>query len=159
MLQEASMRDAAAVGQLLDDALAAAKKAGVDLDLPTTEACKSTLSEFEEEPLILLVGGDEGRRPHLARFKSLATDLGFEGSWIFTGARPPRKTLEEIEESAQDSSAILLHHRIEPEVRDEVRKMAEEMEIPLREAPWLGVNGIEGEVLRTIRDCVAEEDA
>lgn len=159
MLQEASVRDAAAVKQPLKDALAAVKKAGIDLDLPTTKACKGTLSEFEEEPLILLVGGDEGRRPHLARFKSLASDLGFEGSWIFTGARPPRKTLDEIEESAQDSSAILLHHRMEPEVRDEVRKMAEEMEIPLREAPWLGVNGLEGEILRTIRDCVAEEGA
>ncbi len=86
-------------------------------------------------------------------------DLGFEGSWIFTGARPPQKTLEQIEDSAQDSSAILLHHRTEPEVREEVLKMAAEMEIPLREAPWIGVHGIEGEVLRTIRDCVAEDEA
>ncbi len=158
MLEEAAQRDADGVANLLKEAKAAAKKAKLDLALPSTEACKGTLAEFEEEPLILLVGGDEGRRPHLARFKTLAKDLGFEGSWIFTGARPPRKTLEEIEESAQDSSAILMHHRTEPEVRDEVRKMAEEMEIPMREAPWIGVHGLEGEVLRTIRDCVAEEE-
>ncbi|MDJ0523357.1 MAG: CDC27 family protein [Planctomycetota bacterium] len=159
MLQEASARDADAVKELLDEALAAAKEAELDLEMPESATCKSTLAEFEEEPLILLVGGDEGRRPHLEKFRSLAKDLGFEGSWIFTGARPPRKTLEEIEDTAQDSSAILLHHRMESEVRDEVRKMAEEMEIPLRESPWLGVHGLEGEVLRTIRDCVAEDEA
>ncbi len=158
MLQEAGQRDKAAVKSLLKDALGAAKDAGIDVGSPSTDACKATLAEFEEEPLILLVGGDEGRRPHLARFTSVAKDLGFEGSWIFTGSRPPKKTLEEIEEGAQESSAILIHHRMEPDLRAEVRKMAEEMDIPFREAPWIGAHGVEDEVLRTIRDCVAEED-
>jgi len=158
MLEEAGRRDAAAVKAPLKDALAAAKKAGVDLSPPSLKACKSTLAEFEEEPLILLVGGDEGRRPHLQRFQAMGKDLGFEGSWIFTGARPPNKTLEEIEEAAQESSAILIHHRTEAGLRAGVRKMAEEMEIPIREAAWIGAHGIADEVLRTIEECVAEDD-
>ena len=76
---------------------------------------------------------------------------------MFTGARPPRKTLEQVEDAAEECSAILVHHRIEPEVRAEVRKLAAEMEIPLREAQWMGVSGVQREVLRTIRDCMAEE--
>ena len=56
-----------------------------------------------------------------------------------------------------EGGAILLHHRTEPEVRAEVRKMAEELDIPLRESVWLGAHGVEVEVLRTLKDCVAED--
>jgi hypothetical protein len=159
MLREAEAVDAAAVNVLLPQALAAATSAGLDVDEPSPEACKKALDALEEDvpPHVLVVGGDEGRRPHLERFQSLAERVGFEGSWIFTGSRPPQKALEEIEEAAEDTSAIVLHHRTEPEIRDEVRKLAEELEIPLREAPWLGLRGLQDEVLRTIRDYAAEE--
>jgi len=87
----------------------------------------------------------------------MGKDYGFEGSWIFTGARPPQKTLEAIEDAAQESSAILIHHRTEADLRAGIRKMAKEMEIPIREAAWIGAHGIEEEVLRTIEECVAED--
>ena len=106
--------------------------------------------------LVSLWGGDEGRRPHLERLQALAKDVGFQGSWVFTGSQPRQKTLEEIEELAQDSHAILLHHRMEPEMREEVQKLAEELDLPVREAAWLGVTGLEGEVLRTLGDCLEE---
>ncbi len=157
MLAEASARDPEAAAELLTEAQAAAKDAGIDTAAPSLDECKKSVSELDEEPHILLVGGDEGRRPHLKNFRALADSVGFEGSWIFTGARPPQKTLHEIEDAAQDSSAILLHHRAEPEVRDEVRKLAEELEIPLRESVWLGAHGVEVEVLRTLQDCVSED--
>jgi hypothetical protein len=157
MLTEAAQRDADVVGALLEETKAAAAELDVDLDAPDMSECKSFIDELEEEPFILVVGGDEGRRPHLERFQSMAKDMGFEGSWIFTGARPPHKTLQEIEDTAQESSAILLHHRAEPEVREEVRKIAAELGIPLRESVWLGAHGVEAEVLRTLGDCAAED--
>jgi hypothetical protein len=156
MLQEAHAHDPDAVKELLDDALEAAAEAGLEVDAPSAEECKSQVSELEEQPHILLIGGDEGRRPHLERFQQLAEQVGFEGSWIFTGSRPPQKTLEEIEETAQDTSAILLHHRTEPEVVEQVRRLAEELDIPLRESAWLGARGVEAQVLRTLRAFASE---
>jgi len=157
MLQGAAEHDPSAVKDLLARAVEAAAAAKVDTESLSAADCKKTLAGLDEEVHILLVGGDEGRKPHLQRFKSLAENLGFEGSWVFTGSRPPRKTLEEIESEAQETSAILLHHRAESAVREGVRRLAEEMDIPVREAAWLGITGIEAEVLRTVRDCLAEE--
>lgn len=158
MLHEAAAIDDAAAGALLKDALAAAEKAGVDLTSPTIEDAKAMVAELDEEPHILLVGGDEGRRPHLERFKALGEDVGFEASWIFTGAKPPNKTLAEIEETAEDSSAILIHHHTDADLRAEIKKMADEMEIPLREAGWMGTRGVDAEVLRTLGDAMDEEE-
>jgi tetratricopeptide (TPR) repeat protein len=157
MLREAARRDASAVADLLVDAEEAARAAGLDLSAPTPEEAQASLSEIEEEPHILLIGGDEGRRPHLESFKSLAEQVGFEGSWVFTGSRPPRKALQEIEELAEDSSAILLHPRTDPALRAEIKSLAEEIGIPVREAAWLGAHGIRDEVLRTLRDYLALE--
>lgn len=150
ILREAASRDADAVAEVLATAEAAAKEAGVDLSEPSPDDASKRVAEAEERPHILLVGGDEGRRPHLEVFQDLAKRVGFDGEWIFTGARPPRKTLEEIEDTAEQTSAILLHHGTEEDIRVEVRKMAEEMEIPLRESTWLGRRDVEPEVLRTL---------
>ena len=158
MLREANAIDEAAAGDLLKDALAAAEKAGVDLAAPSVDEAKKMVSELDEEPHILLVGGDEGRRPHLERFQALGKDVGFEASWIFTGAKPPNKTMAEIEETAEDSSAILIHHHTDPDLRAEIKKMADEMEIPLREAGWMGTLGVDAEVLRTLGDAMDEEE-
>ena len=151
MLKEAALRDEPAVTDLLAAAQKAAKKAKLELDTPSAEDAKKAVAELDEEPHILLIGGDEGRRAHFDRFQSLGKSVGFEASWVFTGGRPPRKTLEEIEELAEDSSAILLHERTESGIRTEVQKLAEELEIPVREAPWMGLHGIQDEVLRTLR--------
>ena len=157
MLRAAAAHDGAAVKDLLARAEEAAKEAGVELEAPSPDETKKTLADLDEEIHILLVGGDEGRKPHLAAFRSLQKDLGFEGSWVFTGSRPPRKTLEEIEDEAQETSAILLHHGADAAIRAEVRRMADEMEIPLREVSWMGLDGVSSEVLRTVRDCLADE--
>jgi tetratricopeptide (TPR) repeat protein len=157
MLQAAAEHDAAGVKALLTKAEKAAKKAGLDLSSVSADEMKETLAGLDEEIHILVVGGDEGRKPHLASFQDLQKRLGFEGSWVFTGSRPPRKTIEEIEDEAQETSAILLHHRADPAVREEVRRMAAEMQIPLREVSWMGLPGVSDEVLRTVQECLAEE--
>ncbi|MDA1193725.1 MAG: hypothetical protein O2894_00925 [Planctomycetota bacterium] len=158
MLREAGERDADAVAGLLKRALKASKEAELDLDEPSIADAKALVAELDEEPHILIVGGDEGRRPHFERFRALGKDVGFEASWIFTGSRPPQKTLEEIEKTAEDSSAILVHHHTDPELRSEILKMAEEMDLPLREASWMGVTGVAAEVLRTLNEAMIEED-
>ncbi|MDJ0973861.1 MAG: hypothetical protein QNJ98_05330 [Planctomycetota bacterium] len=150
MLREAAEHDADAAKEALTAAEAAATEAGIDTETPSPDAAKSKVDEAEERPHILLVGGDEGRRPHLDAFNDLAKRVGFDGDWIFTGSRPPHKTLQEIEDTAEQTSAILLHHGTGTDIRGEVLKMAAEMEIPVREAPWLGRSLIASEVLRTL---------
>jgi len=157
MMEAAAAQDPEAAVELLAQAKEAAAVAKLETEAPSPDEYKKTLANLDEEVHILLIGGDEGRKPHLERFQALQKRLGFEGSWVFTGSRPPRKTFEEIEDEAQETSAILLHHRADGAVRDQVRRLAQEMEIPLREASWLGVSGIESEVLRTVRDCLEEE--
>jgi hypothetical protein len=100
------------------------------------------------------VGGDEGRRPHRDRLRQLAQQLGFEGDWIFTGAQPPHKAMREIEDVARAASAILLHHATGADLRDEVKRMAHGMNVPVREAAWLGRQGMEQEVLRALREMI-----
>ena len=154
LLREAGRRDEDAVA----DDLAKAEKAVGDNDPdPAGDETREQIKSFEEPVRILLIGGDEGRRPHLAAFESLAGDIGFEGSWIFTGARPPARAMQEIEDSAQDTDAILLHPRADAELREEVLKLAEELDIPVREAPWMGAGGVEREVLCTLKTCIVEE--
>jgi len=154
LAREASARDEDAVAELLGAATKAAKKAGLLSDDPSEDDYKARISELDEKPHILLVGGDEGRRPHLERFQELAERVGFEGDWIFTGARPPHKTLQEIEDSAQHTSAILIHHGAGADVREEVKKLADELEVPVREVAWMGQRGVETEVLLTLGDAV-----
>ena len=151
MLHEAALRDESAVAELFGEVEKAARKAGIDAETPSADEAKAAVAKLDEEPHILLIGGDEGCKPHLDRFRSVADTIGFEGSWVFTGGRPPRKTLEEIEELAEDSSAILLHERTEPALRTEVLQLADELEIPVCEAPWMGVHGVQGQVLRTLK--------
>ncbi len=156
LLREVAARDADAVSGALKKAEAAAKKAGVKVDVPDEAESSEWVKELDEPPYVLLVGGDEGRRPHLENFRNLAKRVGFSGEWIFTGSRPPAKTFAAIEDSAQTADAILIHHGTAPDVRAQVRKLAAEMEIPLREAPWMGVQGVQAEVLRTLTDAFEE---
>jgi tetratricopeptide (TPR) repeat protein len=156
LLREAATRDPESVAQALKKAEAAAKKAGLAVEVPDEAESSEWVQELEEKPYVLVVGGDEGRRPHLENFQNLAKRVGFSGEWIFTGSRPPAKTFAAIEDSAQTADAILIHHGTAPDVRAQVRKLAAEMEIPLREAPWMGVQGVQAEVLRTLTDAFEE---
>lgn len=156
LLREAAARDPEAVADALGKAIAAAKKAGVTVDVLDEAESSEWVKELEEPPCVLLVGGDEGRRPHLQNFQSLAKRVGFSGEWIFTGSRPPAKTFAAIEDSAQTADTILVHHGAAPDVRAQVRKLAAEMEIPLREAAWMGVQGVQAEVLRALTDAFEE---
>ena len=90
------------------------------------------------------------------RIQALASELGFEGDWIFTGVRPPYKTLREIAGAAQDADVILLHHALGPDMRREVLSLGEKYDVPVREAAWLGAAGVEPEVLRGLREAFVE---
>jgi len=102
------------------------------------------------------VGGDKGRAHHVEKFKGLATDLGFEGEWIFSGVRPPYKTLREVAGAAQDADVLLLHHTLGPDMRREVQALGEKYDVPVREAPWLGQASLESEVLRTLKEAFVD---
>ncbi len=159
MLREAALRDEEAVAEVLAEVTAAAKKKKVLLDdAPDEDACKEQLGAYEEPLQVLVVGGDDGRRPHLDSLHDVAGRMGFEGSWVFTGAATPDAALDEIEERAENASLILLHHRTDASVRDEVLAMAEEMELPVSESPWLGANGLQSQVVHALNDKVLTEE-
>ena len=162
ILKEAAEVDPDATHELLEGAKAAAKKSKLPADsTPDSGKVKARVDALGEPPYLLLVGGDEGRRPHLASFEALRDEVGFDGEWIFTAAKPAQKSLAQIEETAEEGlDAILVHPRTTDDLRSRLREIAGELEIPLREVPWLGRNGIALEVLRTVDEaceaCEAE---
>jgi hypothetical protein len=151
LLCEAEAHDAAAVAPLLAQAREAASRSGAAAAAHCDRDGTAKKLAARPTPVrLLVIGGDEGRRPHLERLKDLSQRLGFQGDWVFTGARPPLKTLKEIEDSAKGAHAILLHHGAGPELRQEVRRLGQSLAIPVREATWLGTVGVEGEVLQAL---------
>lgn len=156
MLQEAAHRDADEVGELLERARKAAKAKGV-VAAPSAENCSAKLKAIDAPVNILVVGGDEGRKPHARSFDEAARRLGLDGSWIFTGSVPPNKSLEEIDEAAEEASAILLHDRVDAELRAEVHKIGEDLDILVREMPWVGVRGVQEELCRTVDLLLGDE--
>ena len=158
LARSAQAHGAAGADELLGKALESAAASGEgEGPLPSKDETRELLGELEEPLRILVVGGDEGRRPHLERFEALQKDLGFAGSWIFTSARSPQQALQEIESAAEAAEAMLLHPRTEPELRQAVLSMAEDLDLPVRQAAWLGADGVENEVLRTL-DCCFEDE-
>jgi hypothetical protein len=154
LLKEAAARDPVRTRAPLEEAQRAAAAVGVNCEDASPDECRERLANRDGRVRILLVGGDEGRRPHLEQFQDLAKRVGFDGDWIFTGARPPYKTLREIEDQARNVNAILLHHAAGPELRQEVKRMGEDLKIPVRQASWLGTVGVQNEVLRAVREAV-----
>lgn len=149
MLTEAGRRDPDAGRDLLERARAAAAAAGLT-EPSSAEDLARRLGEIDAPVNILVVGGDEGRRPHAHRFEETVRRLGLQGSWIFTGAMPPARSLEEIDGAAETASAILLHDRLDPDLREEVHKIGADLDVLVRELPWTGAGGVEGEVRRTL---------
>ena len=47
---------------------------------------------------------------------------------------------------------MLLHHAVGPDMRDEVKRLGEKYDVPVREAAWLGTAGLERELLYTLKD-------
>ena len=159
MLREASLRDEEGVAEILDEVVKAAKKKEILLGEALDEsACKERLETYEEPLQVLVVGGDDGRRPHVESLQDVAGRVGFEGSWIMTAAATPDQALDEIEECAETASLIMLHHRTEAGVRDEVLAMAEEMELPVTESPWMGARDLQIQVLQALNDQVLSEE-
>ncbi len=155
LLREAAGSDPAGVAPQLASAREAAARLGVAPEPCRSEDCRQKLAARATPARLLVVGGDEGRRPHLDRLKDLSQRLGFQGDWVFTGARPPLKTLKEIEDSARGAHAILLHHGAGPELRQEVRRLGQALAIPVREATWLGAAGVEEEVVQVLSHAFA----
>jgi len=155
-LREAAAHEVEGAQEKLEAASEAAKAAGVlEEDVPLDEI-KDLLGAEEDPVRLIVVGGDKGRAQHVERFKGLAADLGFEGEWIFSGVRPPYKTLREVAGAAQDADVLLLHHTLGPDMRREVQALGEKYDVPVREAPWLGQASLEGEVLRTLKEAFVD---
>jgi tetratricopeptide (TPR) repeat protein len=153
ILREAQPRSPESVRPLIDAASDAASRHGVGAaEDPTPEQARDRVGGREVR--ILLVGGDEGRRPHLARLRELSERIGFRGDWIFTGSQPPHKTLRDVEDGARGAAAIVLHHATGRELRDEIHRLGQSLRVPVREAAWLGTEGVQAEILRALRDAV-----
>ncbi len=158
LARSAQTRGAEGADAMLGRALTAATAAGeAEAPPPSLDETRELLGKDEEPLRLLVVGGDEGRRPHLARFEALQGDLGFRGSWIFTSARSPQQAMQDIQKVATSADAMLLHPRTEPELREAVLKLAASLDVPVRQAAWLGADGVESEVLRTLDRCFEEE--
>ncbi len=156
LLAELSARGTEDTDEALAAAKASAMEAGVlDPDVDREET-KSLLKDEEEPVRILVVGGDTARKPTLDAFNALAKELGFEGEWVFTGLRPPYKTLREIANEAQDADVVLLHHAVGPDMRGEVKRLGEKYDVPVRDAAWLGAGGLERELLFTLKDAFVD---
>lgn len=153
MLFEASAVDADGVKTLFEQARAKAAEAGVTEDDADEESTKAKVSELSEPPFILVIGGDEGRRAQLDQFQELVERVGFDGDWILTGARPPQKALEEIEEVAEDGmDAVIVHHGTATEIRNAMERLAGDLDVPVFTPGWLGRRGLERLVLQTVSD-------
>lgn len=146
ILCEAEAHDAAAVAPLL----AKARQASGEAATPDADECQKKLATRGSPLRLLVIGGDEGRRPIERTLHEMGQRLGFQGHWLFTGARPPVKLLREIEPTVRSANAILLHHGAGPELRDEIRRLGASLSIPVREARWLGTQGVKNEVLETL---------
>ena len=124
---------------------------------PSPEEIGELLGECEEPIRILVVGGDEGRRPHLQRFEDLQGRLGFEGDWIFTAARSPARATEEVEAALGQSDAMLLHPGVRGDLRASLLKLAGDLDRPVHAPAWLGADLLAPEVCRTLNLCFEEE--
>lgn len=146
ILREAEAYDAAAVAPVL----AQARQASGGASAPSAEECQKRLAARGSPMRLLVIGGDEGRKPTERVLHELGQRLGFQGAWLFTGARPPLKVLREIEPTVRGANTILLHHGAGPELRDEIRRLGASLSIPVREAHWLGTQGVKDEVLEAL---------
>jgi hypothetical protein len=150
LLRDAASHDDAAVAPLLAAAREAAARVGAVLPHADAQAARAKLAGRPAPLRLLVIGGDEGRRPHADRLREISEQLGFHGGWLFTGARPPQKVLSEIEGSARGADVLLLHHGAGRELRDEVRRIGSAHAIPVREATWLGTATVQDEVLEAL---------
>jgi hypothetical protein len=154
----ALLREAAALGSeaaqaALPGAVEAARAAGLPVDGPSADDVRARLQGRSTAPRVLVVAGDGARKPHVDRVSDLGRRVGFEGSWVVAGARPPQKTLADVEASMrQGTSTIVVLHTATPDVREGVRRLAAGLSVPVREIPYSGAVGIEPEVLAALAD-------
>jgi hypothetical protein len=130
--------------------LARARQGGGEIPVPSPDAIQQKLSARGRPTRLLVIGGDEGRKPTERTLHDLGQRLGFQAIWLFVGARPALKTLRDLDPTLQQADAVLVHHLAGPELRDEMRRLGAGRSIPVREATWLGTRGIEAEVLQTL---------
>jgi tetratricopeptide (TPR) repeat protein len=153
LLREALARDGSdEVRRAYEEICDQARAAGVDVDCPSADAIRAKVSTRSgEAPRVIVVGGDSARAPQAHALQDLGRRVGFEGSWIPSGARPLHQTLAEVEEDARKgASAILIHHTAGSDLRASVRQLAQDLSIPVREIPYAGAAGVEPEVLTAV---------
>lgn len=153
---EAAARGAEGAREKEAEAREAAQAAGA-LEEPMPRKEIEDLLHAEEDPVrLVVVGGDKGRAHLVQQLEALAAELGFEGEWIFTGVRPPYKTLREIAAATQDADVVLMHHALGPDMCREIRALGEKYDVPVREAAWLGTANLEGEVLASLKEAFVD---
>jgi tetratricopeptide (TPR) repeat protein len=151
LLREAVSRDGDEARSTYAEAVARARAEGVAVDGPSADEVRERIAGRGNPARIVVVGGDEARRPQVERLQDLGRRVGFEGSWILAGARPYHQTLAEVEESVKrGASTILIHHTATPDLRQGVRRIGEALSIPVREIPYVGAAGVEPEVLSAL---------
>ncbi|MFV1958094.1 MAG: hypothetical protein ACC662_01645 [Planctomycetota bacterium] len=156
LLGELAARDAEGTSERLAEAKEAAQAAGVLGAAVDHEETKSLLKDEEDPVRVVVVGGEKAHQALVGRFHALADELGFEGQWVFTGVRPPYKTLREIASHVQDADAVLMHHAVGADMREEVKRIGEKYDVPVRQAPWLGAASLEDEVLEALSSAFVE---
>jgi len=156
LFREAASRGVEGAEAKVSEAMEAARAAG-SLEEPMPRKEIEDLLGAEEDPVrLVVVGGDKGRSHLVERFNGLASELGFEGEWIFTGVRPPYKTLREVAAATQDADVVLMHHALGPDMCREIRALGEKYDVPVREAGWLGTANLEAEVLASLKEAFVD---
>ncbi|MBL9088723.1 MAG: CDC27 family protein [Planctomycetia bacterium] len=145
------LREAVALGGeeargMWTDVAMRARAAGVEVDGPSLEDVRA---RFEQRggAKVVVVGGDDASRAHGPRVEDLGRRAGFEGSLVLGGAKPAAKTLADVEALARGAAAIVLLHSTTPELRDQVKRLAADLSVPVRELPYAGPASLEPELL------------
>ncbi len=127
-----------------------ARAAGVPVDGAELEAVKAKVAARGAPVKIVVLAGDESSRPHEARLSKIAHGLGIEAVFVMGGARPPARTLEDLERAIEGAVAVIVLHNAGMDLRDGVRAAAEPRGVAVKELPFAGAVGFEPEVLAAI---------
>jgi hypothetical protein len=146
------LREAVALGGeeargMWTDVATRARAAGVEVDGPSLEDVRARFEQRGGATKVVVVGGDDASRAHGPRVEDLGRRAGFEGSLVLGGAKPAAKTLADVEALARGAAAIVLLHSTTPELRDQVKRLAADLSVPVRELPYAGPASLEPELL------------
>jgi hypothetical protein len=149
LLREAVAKGGDEATALWPEIAAKAREAGVSVEGPTPEDVRARVGD-RPAPKVVVVGGDESTRAHAGSLEDVARRAGFTAHLVLGGARPPQRTLEEVEAAARGAAALVLLHGTTPDVREGVRRLSETLGVPVREIPYAGAASLEPEILTEV---------